>query len=115
MPTSTATRTRERHAAGRAFTLLEVVVALAVTATVLVVLQRATTDALRARGLLADATARRGALRAAVVGLASDPDFAAQLKQTDFQQAIDHALKTSSQPRAREEEVLEKNDGAPAQ
>jgi prepilin-type N-terminal cleavage/methylation domain-containing protein len=72
LPTSTATRTRERQAAGRGFTLLEVVVALAVTATVLVVLQRATADALRARGLLADATARRGALRAAVVGLASD-------------------------------------------
>jgi prepilin-type N-terminal cleavage/methylation domain-containing protein len=72
LPTSTATRTREGHAARGGFTLLEVVVALAVTATVLVVLQRAVGDALRARGLLAAETARRGALRAAVLGLAND-------------------------------------------
>jgi type II secretory pathway component PulJ len=72
LPTSTATRIRERRAAHIGFTLLEVVVALAVTATVLVVLQRAVADALRARGILAAETARRGALRAAVVGLAND-------------------------------------------
>jgi hypothetical protein len=33
-----------------------------------------------------------------VVGLASDPGFADQLKRTDFQQAIDHALKTPPPP-----------------
>lgn len=47
-------------------------VALAVTVTVLVVLQRATADALRARRILADDVARRGALRAALVGLVND-------------------------------------------
>lgn len=47
-------------------------VALAVTVTVLVVLQRATADALRARRILADEVVRRGALRAALVGLVND-------------------------------------------
>jgi len=56
-----------RRAAG--FTLLEVLVALAVTATARVVLQRATTDALRARGRLVADVERRGALRATLVHL----------------------------------------------
>lgn len=45
-----------------------------------------------------------------VVGLASDPDFAEQLKRTDFQQAIDHALKTPPKSRGHEEDGLEKSD-----
>ena len=56
-----------RRAAG--FTLLEVLVALVLTATALVVLQRASADAVRARrGLVADIE-QRGALRAVLVHL----------------------------------------------
>ena len=41
-----------------------------------------------------------------VVGLASDPGFAEQLKRTDFQQAIDHAL--TAPPAKRREPQLER-------
>lgn len=51
------------------FTLLEAVVALAITAVVLVVLQRATGDAVRARTMLAHRVEERGALRAGLVHL----------------------------------------------
>jgi prepilin-type N-terminal cleavage/methylation domain-containing protein len=51
------------------FTLLEVVVALAITATTVGILQRATADALRARTRLAADVERRGALRATLVHL----------------------------------------------
>ena len=51
------------------FTLLEVLVALAVTATTFVVLQRAGGDAARARGRLVADVERRGALRATLVHL----------------------------------------------
>jgi len=53
----------------RAFTLLEVLVVLALTATLLVVLQRAIADALRARRVLGDDVLRRGAVRAVLVHL----------------------------------------------
>jgi prepilin-type N-terminal cleavage/methylation domain-containing protein len=53
----------------RGFTLLEVVVALAITATIIVVLQRTTADALRARARLETDVERRGALRATLVHL----------------------------------------------
>ena len=51
------------------FTLLEVVVALAITATVLVVLQRTTADAVRARTRLQDDVERRGGVRATLMHL----------------------------------------------
>jgi len=51
------------------FTLLEVLVALAVTAAVVVVLQRAIADALRARGVLAADVQQRGGVRAVLVHL----------------------------------------------
>jgi prepilin-type N-terminal cleavage/methylation domain-containing protein len=53
----------------RGFTLLEVLVALTVTATALVILQRAGADALRARRSLVSDVERRGALRATLVHL----------------------------------------------
>jgi prepilin-type N-terminal cleavage/methylation domain-containing protein len=53
----------------RGFTLLEALVALAVTAAVVVVLQRAVADALRARGTLAADVQRRGGLGATLVHL----------------------------------------------
>lgn len=53
----------------RGFTLLEVVVALAITATTVAVLQRATADALRARTRLAADVERRGARSATLVHL----------------------------------------------
>jgi prepilin-type N-terminal cleavage/methylation domain-containing protein len=56
-----------RHAPG--FTLLEVVVALAITATTIGILQRATRDALRARAQLESDVAERGVLRATLVHL----------------------------------------------
>ncbi len=46
-----------------------------------------------------------------VVGLASDPDFSEQLKRTDFQQAIDHALKAPPAPH-RHELIEQGNDAA---
>jgi hypothetical protein len=49
--------------------VLEVVVALAVTATTLVVLQRASADALRARARLETDVQQRGAVRATIVHL----------------------------------------------
>jgi prepilin-type N-terminal cleavage/methylation domain-containing protein len=53
----------------RGFTLLEVVVALAITATSLVVLQRATADALRARRQLETDVQQRGVARATLAHL----------------------------------------------
>ena len=53
----------------RGFTLLEVLVALAITAAVVVVLQRAVADALRARGTLAADVQQRGGVRAVLVHL----------------------------------------------
>ena len=53
----------------RGFTLLEVVVALAITATSLAVLQRATADALRARARVETDVQRRGAIRATLAHL----------------------------------------------
>jgi hypothetical protein len=47
-----------------------------------------------------------------VVGLASDPDFAEQLKRTDFQQAIDHALKASAAPKKRPRLEQDENGAA---
>jgi prepilin-type N-terminal cleavage/methylation domain-containing protein len=56
----------------RGFTLLEVLVALTVTATALVVLQRAAADALHARRSLVADVERRGALRATLVHLVGE-------------------------------------------
>ena len=53
----------------RGFTLLEALVALAVTAAVVVVLQRAVADALRARGTLATDVQHRGGVGATLVHL----------------------------------------------
>jgi prepilin-type N-terminal cleavage/methylation domain-containing protein len=60
----------------RGFTLLEAVVALAVTAVVLIVLQRATGDAARARTGLAHQIEERGALRAGLVHLVREVGLA---------------------------------------
>jgi len=54
---------------GGGFTLLEVVVALAVTAVAVVVLQRAVADALRARSTLAADVQQRGGVSAVLVHL----------------------------------------------
>jgi prepilin-type N-terminal cleavage/methylation domain-containing protein len=59
----------EQQRRSKGFTLLEVVVALAVTVTAVVVLQRAVADALRARGMLASDVQRRGGTSAALVHL----------------------------------------------
>ena len=48
-----------------------------------------------------------------VVGLASDTDFSEQLKRTDFQQAIDHALKAPPAPNHHEVIEQDGNGAAP--